>query len=168
MKSWLRSEDGLAFAIGTTLTAVTALTLLGVDTFGWVARINIWLDPATAVAAASRTYATVPSIVSITLTYLFLLAVLLPGAKMMGLALRHFVLAFTIVFAVSFVCWFVGHNAYIAATPDKRESLGIGQSLGLTGEAGYIVALIAGLLIGNFIPSVARWLAEAASGSGSK
>ena len=63
---------------------------------------------------------------------------------------------------VSYLCWLAGHNAYIAATPDQREKFGISQSLGLTGEAGFIVALAVGLLVGNFFPAAAKWLAEAA------
>jgi uncharacterized membrane protein YadS len=35
-------------------------------------------------------------------------------------------------------------------------------SLGLTGEAGYLLALIGGLLIGNILPRVAGWFKEAA------
>jgi uncharacterized membrane protein YadS len=96
------------------------------------------------------------------LTYLFLLAILLLGARALNLHLSRFALAFTVVFWASFLCWLVGHNAFIAATPDKREAFGISQSLGLTGEAGYIVALAAGLVIGNFFPRVASWLTEAA------
>jgi hypothetical protein len=80
----------------------------------------------------------------------------------MGLDVERFALAFSAVFAVSYLCWLVGHNAYIAATPDKRASFGISHSLGLTGEAGYIVALAAGLVIGNFFPVAAKWLSEAA------
>jgi hypothetical protein len=90
----------------------------------------------------------------------------------MGLNLKQFASAFTVVFAISFLCWFAGHNAYIAATPDKLASpdnpngFPISQSLGLTGEAGYIIALIVGLVIGNFFSATAKWLAEAARSCG--
>src|SRR5579871_766022 len=50
---------------------------------------------------------------------------------------------------------------YIAATPNKLTQFGIAWSLGLTGEAGYVVALLAGLLIGNGFPPAAAWLKEA-------
>ncbi len=66
------------------------------------------------------------------------------------------------VFGVSYLCWLVGNNAYIAATPDQRGKFGITQSLGLTGEAGFIVALAVGLVIGNFFPAAAKWLGVAA------
>jgi uncharacterized membrane protein YadS len=69
---------------------------------------------------------------------------------------------FAALFVISCVCYTLGHNAYIAATPDKRAGLGLDWSLGLTGEAGYILALFAGLAIGNFLPKLAAWFAPAA------
>jgi uncharacterized membrane protein YadS len=161
MKTWLRTEDGLSVVIGLTLTAIAALPLLGVNSFGWVVKTNVWLDLSTAMSPASSGYA-LTGVQSLLLTYLFLAIVLLCGAGLMRLHLIRFAQAFSVVFAVSYLCWLIGHNAYIAATPDKRSSFGITQSLGLTGEAGYIVALAAGLVIGNFFPAAARWLAEAA------
>ena len=56
----------------------------------------------------------------------------------------------------------LGHYAYIAQTPDKRPATGISWSLGLTGEAGYLVALLAGLFVANVLPSVAVRLKPAA------
>jgi uncharacterized membrane protein YadS len=162
MKAFLRSEDGWAVLIGLTLTALGALPLQGVDAFGWVVKTSVWVDAAAAAAPASKAYAALPGLVCLVLTYLFLLAVLLPGAWSLRLDLLRFTLAFTVVFGVSYLCWFAGHNAFIAATPDQRERFGISGSLGLTGEAGFIVALAAGLMVGNFFPAVARWLAEAA------
>jgi uncharacterized membrane protein YadS len=66
--------------------------------------------------------------------------------------------AFSVVFWISVACWLIGHFAYIAQTPDRRAAMGISCSLGLTGEAGFIVALVAGLVIGNFLPRLAARL----------
>lgn len=162
MKGWLRTEDGWAVLIGLSLTALGALPILGVNAFGWVVKTNAWIDMADAMTPASRAFAGLPGVVCLGLTYLFLLAVLLLGAWSMGLNLPRFTLAFSVVFGISYLCWLLGHNAYIAATPDKRADFGISQSLGLTGEAGFIVALAAGLAIGNLFPAAAKWLAEAA------
>lgn len=162
MKAWLRTEDGLAFLIGLSLTALGALSLLGADVFGWAVKTNVWLDATTAITPASKSFAGIPGLLSLVLTYLFLLIVLLVGAWRLKLDLGRFAAAFSLVFGISYLCWIVGHNAYIAATPDQREKFGIGQSLGLTGEAGYIVALAVGLVIGNFFPAAGKWLEEAA------
>jgi uncharacterized membrane protein YadS len=162
MKTWLCTEDGWAVLVGLTLTALGALPVLGVDTFGWVVKTNVWLNVTEAMSPASKTFSALPGPLCLALTYLFLLAVLLLGARALGLNLTRFALAFTVVFCLSYLCWLLGHNAYIAATPDKRESFGISHSLGLTGEAGFIVAMAAGLVVGNFFPAVAKSLTEAA------
>src|SRR5439155_122585 len=60
-----------------------------------------------------------------------------------------------------YLCWLAGNHAYIAATPDKRAGFGIPWSLSLTGEAGFIVALLAGLVVGNFFPRASAALGEA-------
>jgi hypothetical protein len=41
------------------------------------------------------------------------------------------------------------------------QKFGISWSLRLTNEGGYIVALVAGLVIANFLPRFADWLKEA-------
>jgi uncharacterized membrane protein YadS len=78
---------------------------------------------------------------------------------LLGANVIRFAIGFTIVFWISFACWLLGHNAYIAAT-DARK-VGIGWSLKLTGEAGFIIALFVGLLIGNFFPKLSNFIGEA-------
>jgi len=100
MRAWLRTEDGWAVLIGLTLTALGALPLLGMDTFGWVVKTNVWIDPAKAMSPADARLA-LPGAVCLALTYLFLLAVLLLGARTLQLNLTRFALAFSVVFGVS-------------------------------------------------------------------
>ena len=83
----------------------------------------MWTSPGKALAPASKHYAHLPPFVSLIGTYVFLLAVLLAGAKALRANLPRFVTGFTAVFAVSYACWFLGSWAYIAATPDKRQAL---------------------------------------------
>src|SRR2546428_4782065 len=84
------------------------------------------------------------------------------GAAALGLDAKRFAAGFSVILWASYLCWFAGNNAWVAATPDKRAGFGIGWSLSLTGEAGFIIALAAGLVIGNLLPGVASWLREAA------
>ena len=84
-----------------------------------------------------------PGAISLLLTYVFLLAIMLAGARALRIDLTSFAKAFTVVFALAYLAWILGSWAYIAATPDRRASFGIGWSLNLTNEAGYIVALLA-------------------------
>jgi uncharacterized membrane protein YadS len=99
--------------------------------------------------------------VSLVATFGFLLAMLTAGAVALGLKAGRFAKGFTIVFAIAYASWIAGSCAYIAATPDKRAAFHIGWSLNLTNEAGYVVALLAGLFIGNLFPIAAARLQEA-------
>lgn len=96
---------------------------------------------------------------SLFLTYLFMLAVMSIGAVALRANIRRFIIGFTIVFWLSYACWLIGHYAYIAATDAGKA--GIPWSMKLTGEAGFIVALLAGLAVGNFFPKFSETLKEA-------
>src|SRR5580704_14494907 len=110
MKAWLRTEDGWAVLIGLTLIGLGALAVTGIDLLGWVVSTQVWIDIGKAMAPASKTYETLPWPVSLLLTYLFLLGLLLVSSYCVGLNLRQFALGFTVLFAVSYLCWLMGHN----------------------------------------------------------
>jgi uncharacterized membrane protein YadS len=95
------------------------------------------------------------------LTYLAMLAIMGVGAKLLGADVKKFAIGFTAVFWISYLCWFSGHYAYIAATKDKLGAFKIPWSLSLTGESGFILALLAGLILGNFFPKISQTLKEA-------
>lgn len=157
----LRSEDWWSVWLGLFVFALSLGTLGGVDLLGWCVKTNVWLSPGGAVAPVSPRYAAVPGVVSIALTYLFLLGLTSVGAFFLRARVRRFAAGFSVVFWVSYGCWFLGHYAYIAATSDKLASFKIGWALNLTGEAGFILALVAGLVVGNFFPRASRFLREA-------
>jgi uncharacterized membrane protein YadS len=91
-----------------------------------------------------------------------LLAVLSLAAASLHANVARFAVAFTVVFWIAYASWIAGSNAYVAAaTPADLQKFGIGWSLKLTNEAGYIVALVSGLVIANFFPRLAEWLNEA-------
>jgi uncharacterized membrane protein YadS len=162
MSTWLKSEDWWAVWIGLILFSLSLGVLGGADLLGWAASTREWVDISKAVAPISKAYAGFAGVVSILFTYLLLLVLLSVGAAFLRFDLIRFILGFTVVFWVSYACLLLGHYAYIAATPDKRSAFGITHSLGLTGEAGYILALFAGILLGNFSPGIAAWLREGA------
>src|SRR3954451_17428217 len=160
MRTWFRTEDGLAVVIGLFIVALGLLPLAGVNALGWVVKTSEWVDIRKAMAPVAFKPDELPGVVSLLLSFLFLLAVLSAGALCLGLNLRRFVLGFTALFAISYLCWLAGSYAYIASTPDTRPKFGIDWSLGLTGEAGFIVALIAGLVLGIFSRGVPAGLGE--------
>ena len=162
MKSWYATEDGLAVWLGLIVVGLALPAAVGVDLLGWLAATHVWLEPGKAVLPVSKAYAGVPGFASLLVTFAFILVLVSLGAFWLGLPLRKFVPAFVVIYWISILCWLIGHYAYIAQTPDKRAAMGISWSLGLTGEAGFIVALVAGLAIGNFLPAFAARLNVAA------
>jgi uncharacterized membrane protein YadS len=161
MRGRFASEDWWAVWLGLILVGLALPAAFGADTLGWVAKIDVWLDPMKGFAPVSKAYAALPGLASVLLTFLFVVALAGLGAWSMGMRHSRFVPAFAGVYAISVGCYFLGHFAYIAQTPNKRAAMGISWSLGLTGEAGYILALFAGLVVGNLLPRVAAGLREA-------
>jgi len=155
------SEDWLALWIGLGVFVLGLGLFVGWDILGWGIRTSVWIDISKALSPVSAGYKALSGIVSLFFTYLFLLVIMLIGARALGARLGKFVLGFTLVFWISYLCWLLGHYAYIAATPDILQKFNITWSLKLTGEAGFIVALAAGLIVGNFFPGFAAILAEA-------
>src|SRR5579863_4771942 len=150
------SEDWLAVWIGLLVFVLSLGLLFGMDLLGWAITTSVWITPAKALAPVSKSFARLPAAVCLLATYSFLLGVLLLGARAMGSNVKRFAAGVTAIFALSYACWIVGSWAYIAATPDKRQAFGINWSLNLTNESGYIIALLVGLIFGNFTPGVVQ------------
>lgn len=157
----LLSEDWLAVCLGLFVFVLSLGLLFGRDILGWAVTTGVWTKPGVALKPFSKAYAGMSGISAFIATYAFMLVVLLVGAKALGAKLTRFAAAFTGVFVISYICWFIGSWAYIAATPDKRAALKIAWSLNLTNESGFIIALLAGLFVGNFLPGVSLALKEA-------
>lgn len=151
------NEDWLAVYLGLFLFALSLAAFFGVDALGWAVTTSIWTNVSKALAPASKGYAAVPGIVSLLATYLFLLLLLTAGARALGADIPRFAKGFTGIFCAGYLSWIAGSWAYIAATPDKRSAFGIGWSLNLTNEAGFI----AGLIVGNFFPRAVAGMKEA-------
>lgn len=155
------SEDWLALGLGLLLFLLSLPSLGGVEVFGWGIKTNVWLDPAKAMTPVSARFSALPGLGALLLTYVFLMALLAAAARLLGARLGAFIKGFTILFFLSYFCWALGHCAYIAATSDQLKKFGISWSLNLTGEAGFIIALLAGLVVGNFAPGLAAAMKEA-------
>ena len=161
MKDLFKTEDWWSVWIGLFVFVLSFGVFIGLDVLGWGVTTAVWLDIGKAMAPVSKAYAGMPGILSLVITYLFMLVIMSVGAKAMKLDMGRFAIGFSIIFWASYICWLIGSYAYIAATPDKLAAFKLPWSLGLTGEAGFIVALLAGLIIGNFFPGVADYLKEA-------
>jgi uncharacterized membrane protein YadS len=138
------------------------LSVTGTDTLGWVVTTSVYTDVTTALAPFAKSYGGFGGIGSLLATYLAFLVVLSAGVATLGADVKKFALAFTAVFAISYASWIIGSYAYIAAvTPAEQQRFGISWSLKLTNEVGLVVALLAGIIIANFLPRLADWLKEA-------
>jgi uncharacterized membrane protein YadS len=110
----------------------------------------------------SKSYSALGGAGALVLTYLALLILLTGAAAALQADVRCFAVHFSVMFGIAYGSWIIGSNAHIAAvTPAELQKFGISWSLKLTNESGYIVALLAGLFIANFLPRFAEWLKEA-------
>jgi uncharacterized membrane protein YadS len=156
------NEDWLSVWIGFLVFALALISLSGVDLLGWVVTTSVWTDVTKALSPTSKLYAGLGGVGALVATYVALLLVLSAGAALLRADVKRFALAFTVVFFFAYASWVVGSFANLAAvTPTDLQKFGIGWSLKLTNEGGFIVALVAGLVIANFFPRFAEWLREA-------
>src|SRR6202163_2837202 len=156
------SEDWLSVGIGLAVFLLALAGLTGTDFLGWVVTTSVWTDPAKALAPASKLYAGLGGTGALIATYLALLVVLSLAAVALRAHVTRFAVAFTAVFGLAYASWIAGSYAYLAVvTPADLQKFGIPWSLKLTNEGGFIVALLAGIVIANFFPRFAEWLKEA-------
>ena len=153
------SEDWLSLWLGFFIVVLGLGLFVGLDILGWGVKTSVWTNITKAISPVSGAYKGMPGLVSLLLTYVFMTAVMLIGAIALKANLGRFLLGFTLVFWIGYACWILGHFGYIAATDAAKAK--IGWSLKLTGEAGFIVALIVGLIVGNFFPKFSETLKEA-------
>lgn len=160
-KPMLKSEDWWAVWLGLFIFLLSMGPVFGIDFLGWVVKFNVWVDSSKALAPVSASFKGLPGIYSALLTYLFLMGITTVGAVAMGSKAKKFMVGFSIIYWITFICMVLGTNGYIAATPDKLKSLKIPWSMSL-GDMGFVLAMIVGLVIGNFFQGFAKFLEEAA------
>ena len=156
------TEDWLSVAIGLLIFVLALAGLAGKDLLGWAVTASIWTDASQALKTASNAYASLGGTGALIATYAALLIVLTAGAAALRADVKRFAVAFTAAFFLAYASWIAGNYAKLAAaTPADLQKFGLSWSLRLTNEGGYIVALLAGLMIANFFPRFADWLKEA-------
>jgi uncharacterized membrane protein YadS len=158
---WI-NDDWLSVWIGLLIFFSALAWLYGYDLLGWAVSTSVWIDPSLALGTVSKAYAYLGGAGALVTTYVALLGVLAIGAVALRAKVLRFIAAFTVVFWIAYASWIIGSYAQVAAvTPADLQKFGIAWSLKLTNEGGYIVALIAGLIVANFFPRLAEWLQEA-------
>ena len=156
------NEDWLSVAIGFFVFALALFSISGTDLLGWAVNTSVYNDLTQALGPISKGYAALGGLGALLATYVSLTLVLALGVGALDEDVKKFVVAFTVVFVIAYGSWIAGSYAHLAAvTPAEQQKFGISWSLKLTNEGGYIVALVAGLVIANFLPKFANWLKEA-------
>jgi uncharacterized membrane protein YadS len=173
----LATEDWWAVWIGLGLFAASLVSLAGVDIVGWMARPRAWewTDLASEFASskligpAGAGYAGWHPLAAFATTYAVFTALFAIGARALRLDVLGFVKGFTFLFAVTWAAWILGSELHLtmvdAAVGGRNRYREAALSWGLQlGEgAPYLLALIAGLAIGNFARGfTAKHLGEAA------
>ena len=124
-KAMFKSEDWWAVWLGLFIFALGLGPIYGMDTLGWLAKHNVWVDISKAVTPATKTYAGLGFWGSAIATWLFMLAVTTFGATIMGSKPARFAGGFTLIYWLTFACIVIGNNAYIGATPNQLKSFKI-------------------------------------------
>src|SRR6202140_1436300 len=151
------SEDWLSLIVGLLIFALALAGIANVDLLGWGVTTAVWTDIGKALAPVSKSYASLGGAGAVLATYVALLVILSVTVFALKSDLKRFALAFTAVFWIAYASWIVGSYANFAAvTPADMQKFGVNWSLKLTNEGGYFFALIAGLIIANFLPRFAE------------
>jgi uncharacterized membrane protein YadS len=144
------TEDWWAFWIGAffvTLGIIGAAT--GLPLTGWIVKFKGWVNLSKAIGPSYK--GLMSPIASLIVSYVIFTIVTAIAARIMKWNVRDYVVAWTIVFILTVIAYIIGKNAYISAPPNKWSHFGIKSGLQL-GGAYYILALLIGLIIGNFAP----------------
>jgi uncharacterized membrane protein YadS len=156
------SEDWMSVWIGLFIFVLSMGVFAGWDILGWGVTTGIWTSLEKALNPVSATYKGLGGLGSLIVTYIVLTAIMTVGAIALKANTKRFIIGFTAVFWISYICWIIGSWAHIAVTtePDLKK-FGITWSLKLTPEAGFVVALLVGLILGNFFPGFGEAIKEA-------
>jgi uncharacterized membrane protein YadS len=156
------SEDWLSVCIGLIIFVLSLGVFVGHDILGWAVSTGIWTNISKALSPVSSAYKDLGGLGALFITYIALTFIMTLGAMALRADAKKFIAGFTVVFWISYACWILGSWANIAVTtPPDMQKFGITWSLRLTPEAGFIVALVVGLLLGNLFPSFAAAIKEA-------
>ena len=154
------NEDKVALLIGCFVFLMALGKFAGLDLLGWGLKMGMWVNsPIDCWSSATKGF--LPGVGALLASYAFIASVMSVGIVLMKGNVGKFLYGFTCIFFIAIACYTVGANAYIAANPTEIAKQGITWSLGLSTEAGLIVALVMGILLGNLTPGFAESLREA-------
>lgn len=154
-KNW-KPEDLIALILGLGIVGLALVAAWGVDLLGWSAGVQVWVDTAK-LAKPIGASGGLGQWGALALTWAVWTAIAALALRLTRgpLGFRTLLVLGGLLASVM-VCWILGHEGHLAATARDRAKLGMGSSMGLTGEAGYLVSLALGLFVGNVFPGFVR------------
>jgi len=161
----LTQEDWWSVWMGFIFIFLGVLSVTGVDLVGWVAYPHTWVfgtPLSKALAPLGKSYQWLGPVGSVLMTYLFITIPLTIGAYCMRWNVKKFIGGWSCIFFITYLTWLIGHHATVAATSNDWGKYNIPWGLSLGGGGSYILALLVGLFIGNFMKKFAGYLSEAA------
>ncbi len=158
----LSTEDWWAVWLGLLMVLLGLASVFGVDLVGWVTQPRTWIEPGKGFKVAGRAWQGLGPAGGFLVTYLVFTAVTMVGAACMRWNVRKYLCAWTVLYLITWGCWFLGRHARIAAMSNQYETYGITWSLGMGGGGAYLLCLAVGLAIGNLFKRAAAFLREAA------
>ena len=151
------NDDAWALALGLAVVGISLFGLAGFQPIGWAAKFEEWVSISKAVKPVAWN---MPAWLSLAATVAAVSGVLTARLVAIGRAPLAAAGASLAVVFLGLGSYLLGHQACVAATDTTKFILPF--RLGLTGEAGYLVALATGLALGNLFPRAASMLAGAA------
>ncbi|NOZ68707.1 MAG: putative sulfate exporter family transporter, partial [Deferribacteres bacterium] len=174
----LTQEDWWAVWLGVGFFFLSLLNIAGIDLVGWITYPTKWVFnvPEGGKGAISHAFYALGKKYSLTAkdfykglgwwsiiwTYVIFTIATCIGAASMKWNVRKFFIGWTIIFFLTIATWFIGHHAFFAANKINMNKYGLNFALSLGGGGSFILALIVGLIIGNFFKGFADFLSEAA------
>lgn len=173
----LRTEDWWAVWLGLIIFMAGLMTVWDVNLVGWMAKTKTWeftnlfgdFSFSKLLAPSGKgEWKSMSPLASFFSTYIVFTALVTIGAYFQKLDVKKFLGAWTIIFFITWLCWIIGHEAHFkavdAAVKGKNayDKYQLSWGLQLGGGFSFILALVVGLIIGNFFKEFAGYLREAA------
>ncbi|MCP4699496.1 MAG: putative sulfate exporter family transporter [Gammaproteobacteria bacterium] len=170
----LATEDWQAVWLGLILFFAGMTSIWGVDLVGWMAKTKTWEltnlidDFAWSKLLEPGGKREMHPLASFLMTYAVFSVLVCTGAYFQKQNVSRFFLGWTCIFLITWACWIIGHEAHFKAVDAivkgeniyQKYELSWGLQLGV--GFSYMLALAAGLIIGNFFKKFANFLQEAA------
>ncbi|SEA17213.1 putative sulfate exporter family transporter [Nitrosospira multiformis] len=158
------TEDWWAVWLGLIMFLASVSSLWGWDLTGWMAKTGTWVWGKFSIAAAlkpSGKIALHPAM-SLLVTYLVFTTLTCIAAWAMKLDVKRFFAAWTVLFVLTWIAWIIGQEAHFKVPVHEFAKHDLSWGLSLGGGFSYLLALVIGLIIGNFFKGTAAFLNEAA------